>query len=237
MLLRSFNASGIQRFREYLAACRDRPALNAPLELLSEPEHSKAISADIEVEQRHFERRGDAAEYLNSALSSLSDHATAHDAGLWTWLTLYYFDEVCPPSNGKRTVKNDYYYIFEPENPRHFYRHLLYVAWHVGNLAKGHDRLYMHVPLSRLDGITTEVMKRLFLTRIPCIFEVFDRLYWDDTKQRSRRGIVGTSLANPGDLTRRFPARIRQLEKTYDLYSLSADQLIELLGNEFQFGD
>jgi hypothetical protein len=31
----------------------------------------------------------------------------------------------------------------------------------------------------------------------------------------------------------RFPIRIRQLEKTYDLVSLTADQLIELLGDEF----
>ena len=32
----------------------------------------------------------------------------------------------------------------------------------------------------------------------------------------------------------RFPIRIRQLEKTYDLVSLTADQLIELLGDEFR---
>ena len=32
----------------------------------------------------------------------------------------------------------------------------------------------------------------------------------------------------------RFTIRIRQLEKTYDLQSLTADQLIELLGNEFK---
>jgi hypothetical protein len=38
----------------------------------------------------------------------------------------------------------------------------------------------------------------------------------------------------PGDLVHRFPIRIRQLEKTYDLVSLTADQLIELLGDEFQ---
>ena len=33
----------------------------------------------------------------------------------------------------------------------------------------------------------------------------------------------------------RFPTRIRQLEKTYDLMSLDADQLLELLGEEFSF--
>ncbi len=38
----------------------------------------------------------------------------------------------------------------------------------------------------------------------------------------------------PGDLRNRFPIRIRQLKKTYDLLSLNADQLIELLGDEFQ---
>src|SRR5690606_17109233 len=112
------------------------------------------------VEMRTFNRRRDASEYFVDLLKGIPEHEIAHDAGLWTWLTLFYFDQICPIDSGARKVKNDYYYIFEPNNPRHFYRHLLFVAWRVKVLAGDFDRLYANVPLGKLDGVTTEVMKR-----------------------------------------------------------------------------
>jgi hypothetical protein len=44
------------------------------------------------------------------------------------------------------------------------------------------------------------------------------------------------SRITAGNLTHRLPQRILQLEKNYDLVDLSADQLIELLGEEFCVG-
>ncbi|MFH1923831.1 MAG: hypothetical protein ABIP48_28565, partial [Planctomycetota bacterium] len=164
----------------------------------------------------------------------LPEHEVAENAGLWTWLTLLFFDDVCPAQKGHRTVKNDYCYVFEPKNARHFYRHLLFIAWKVQSIAPNHSRLFLNNSVASLDKITTEVMKRLYLTRIPCIFEVLDRLYWDEETGKARRGIVTPSRVKPGDLMHRLPIRIRQLEKTYDLVSLSADQMLELLGEEFQ---
>jgi hypothetical protein len=38
----------------------------------------------------------------------------------------------------------------------------------------------------------------------------------------------------PGDLRHRLPARIRQLEVTHDLTNLTAEQLLNLLGDEFR---
>jgi hypothetical protein len=99
---------------------------------------------------------------------------------------------------------------------------------------KPFDRLYLNNSVSSLDKVTAEVMQRLYLTRIPCVFEVLDRLYWDDSRGKARPGIVDYRSVKPGDLVHRFPLRIRQLEMTYDLMSLTADQLIELLGDEFQ---
>jgi len=52
---------------------------------------------------------------------------------------------------------------------------------------------------------------------------------------KARAGIVTRETIKPGDLRHRLPIRVRQLERTYDLFSLSADQLIELLGAEFRF--
>lgn len=233
MKLRQFNEAGVDAFQNYLSLARESPESLPPRELLEDPNLTAVINPTIEVSQIAFVSRTDAATYLSESLRPLPEEEVRNDAGLWTWLSLFYFDQVCPPVRGKYTVKNSYHYVFEPHNPRHFYRHLLFIGWRVIQIAPDHSRLYLNVPLSSLDKFTTEVMKRLYLTRIPCIFEVLDRVYWDPRRQRPIKGVVGTSTTRPGDLVHRLPIRIRQLERTYDLQSLTADQLLDLLGKEF----
>jgi hypothetical protein len=234
MIVRQFNDEGIRAFRAFLAACRENPALPVPREMLEDDRFTRVVRPEMEVSHRHLPKKADAANYLASVLEPLGEKDVLENSGLWTWLTLFFFDEVCQAEGGQRRVKNDYHYVFEPKNSRHFYRHLLFISWRVLRTAGNHTRLFLGSPLTTLDKMTTEVMKRLFLTRIPCIFEVLDRLYWDDKRGKARRGIVDSRTVKPGDLVHRLPIRIRQLEKTYDLFSLNAGQLLELLGNEFQ---
>jgi hypothetical protein len=234
MKLRRFNFEGIQEFKGFLAKCRSQPDAEIPVGLLEHRTFTEIITPEVQVVTEQFELKGDAAQYLTLVLKSLKADDVTKDAGLWTWLTLLFFDSICPVHDGSRIVKNDYYYIFEPNNVRRFYCHLLFIAWRVLQLAPVHNRLFLKSRLPTLDNVTLRVMSRLFLTRIPCIFEVLDRLYWDENRRRPRSGITN-SRVSAGDLTHRFPLRIRQLEMTYDLMSLTADQLIELLGDEFSF--
>lgn len=234
MKLRRFTADGTEAFREFLEKCRAEPDMPLPLELLEHRGFTEVVTPEIQVATEHFETKGEAAQYFSMVLKPLSAAEVSKDSGLWTWLTLLFFDSVCPVENRRRIVRNDYRYIFEPNNMRHHYRHLLFVAWRVLQLAPTHNRLFLRSRMNTLDKMTSEVMQRLYLTRIPCMFEVLDRIYWDDSKGRPRTGIT-RSVVTPGDLTHRLPLRIRQLEKTYDLMSLTADQLIELLGDEFVF--
>lgn len=234
MILRQFNRDGIKAFRAFLAEARMNPRAPLPSELLEDDSLSECVSPEVQVEPQSFTLRSDATDYLTEILKPLSADEVSLNDGLWTWLTLFYFEQVCPSHAGQRKVKNDYYYVFESRNMRHFYRHLLFVAWHAARIAHPFHRLYMASPVSSLDKVTEEVMKKLYLTRIPCIFETLDKLYWDENRQRARVGIVDGRTVRPGDLVRRFPIRIQQLEKTYDLFSLTADQLIDLLGEEFR---
>lgn len=237
MIVRRFRKPGIVAFRQFLAKCRETPATPYAHELLQNDSLTAVVSPTIEVESKRLSTKADAAHYLKAVLDPLAEQSVAEDAGLWTWLTLFFFDSVCPLNDGCRSVKNDYYYIFKPKNPRHFYRHLLFISWRILQVAPHHNRLFLGSAVSSLDKVTTEVMKRLYLTRIPCIFEVLDRLYWDENRRRPRAGITDSATVRPGDLVHRLPIRIRQLEKTYDLFSLSADQLLELLGDEFRWDD
>lgn len=234
MKLRRFTKEGIHVFREFLAKARLQPDIDVPSDLLEHRSWTEVVVPEIQIASSHFETKGDAARYLSQILKPLKEDEVVNDAGLWTWLALLFFDSICPIENGSRSVKNDYYFIYEPRNMRHFYRHLLFVSWQVLRLAPRHNRLFLTARLNSLDKVTERVMSRLYLTRIPCIFEVLDRLYWDPARGRHRQGITSKDV-RPGDLNHRFPLRIRQLEMTYDLMSLSADQLIELLGDEFSF--
>jgi hypothetical protein len=236
MKLRRFTPEGIQAFREFLVECRRQPDTEAPSGLLEHRTWTEVVTPECQVAQNHFETKGEAARYLRIVLGKLPTEDLVKDAGLWTWLSLLYLESLCSFRDGSRVIKNDYYYIYEPANMRHFYRHLLFVSWRVLILAPVDNRLFLKSRLNALDKITERVMSRLYLIRIPCFFELLDRLYWDEARGRPRSGITDSRSSRPGSLNHRLPIRIRQLEKTYDLMSLTADQLLELLGEEFAFG-
>ena len=45
--------------------------------------------------------------------------------GFWSWLSLYYFDSVCPSVKGKRKPYASYRHLFDSEDRTGKYRHLL----------------------------------------------------------------------------------------------------------------
>jgi hypothetical protein len=63
------------------------------------------------------------------------------------------------------------------------------------------------------------------------IAEALFRLYWDDQKQAPKRGAAPNSK-KPGTL-RRFGDLVQQFDRTFDLLSIGADSIIELLPKEF----
>lgn len=234
MNLRQFNEEGIAAFRKFLAECREKPETPAPREMLEDGRFTAQVAPTIVVDDQEFASRKGAAEYLNSTLSPLSDQMLLASSGIWTWLSLFFFDAVCPAEDGKRQTKVDSYYVYEAHDSRYARRHLLCFAWRVLKIAPRYNRLLLAGKVSGIDKVAETVLARLFLIRIPAIFEVLDRLYWDKEKDMPRRGIANFSRVTPGDLVHRLPIRIRQLEKTYDLISLNADQIIDLLGQEFR---
>ncbi|MDD3586072.1 MAG: hypothetical protein PHQ75_02715 [Thermoguttaceae bacterium] len=241
MQLREFKTDGIEEFRKYLRFCRDNkdsiskrliPQPPPPFHLLEDDSLTIPILPRIELEQKRLPLKKDIADYLHPKFLSLPMEKKMKCAGLWSWLALFYYDSVCPSIDGVREVYNDYRYIFEPTCSYYYYRHLVFMTWRIKEITPDHNRLMLASPTHIQDVLCTTILKSLYLTRIPCIFEVIDRLYWDEKLQGPKKGCI-TTKTKPGGLEHRLTIRIRQLEKTYDLLSLSADQLLELLGEEF----
>jgi hypothetical protein len=235
--LHRFNEKGIERFRDELRRCREMPAERLDRSLLENPELTDYVSG-VELTLRNFATKGEAGNYFKSvfAQTELTPQCLMSDAGLWTWLSLFYFDSICPrePAGKISLKKDDCYYIFEPKNSYKFYRHLLFISWRIIDAAKNNPhRIMSTTNVNELDRVTFPVMSRLFLLRIPCLFEVLDKIYWDEKQDQVRRGVV--SEYKPGNLFKRFPTVIQQLSLTYDLQELDAEHLIKLLGEEFHF--
>ena len=239
--LRYFNEDGVGEFRRHLAEVRRRPEHRPPTELLTNPELTSEYRPAVEVGPPtnelggpRFETKRQAVEHLHACFdqAGVAGEGLLRDGGLWTWLTAYYYDTIRRPDAGPgRRALNDYYFAYQVDEGLYYYRHILATSYRVYLRAPG-SRLLLDGTITRLGGITEKVMRNLYLSRIPCIFEVIDKLYFDPERGRPKPNVVGVEVV-AGDLDHRLPRRVRQLERTYDLNVLDADQFIELLGPEF----
>lgn len=150
MKVRRLTQKGIEEFRIYLAAIRSGAVADSPRHLLTSPDASAPVQGSPEIEETPFGTRLDAARYLDRAFSGLKLDSIETDVGLWSWLSLFYFDQVCPPgSKGMRKPGRDYRHILEP-GYRHGHMHLLggpYLVYTVYGWGDEFSKLMLSTPL------------------------------------------------------------------------------------------
>src|SRR5581483_8832654 len=96
--VRELTQVGIDQFRQYLVGLSTGASDPPPRHLLTGEDTSAPLAGNAEVEERIFASKREAAEYLVSCLAGLDRVNVDHNSGLWSWLSLFYFDQVCPPS-------------------------------------------------------------------------------------------------------------------------------------------
>jgi hypothetical protein len=234
--LRRLTDEGTERFRAYLGDLRAGQQAPAPAELLTGPETSLLLSARVEVDRDVFTTRLEAAKYLASVLTRLDRHEIDHNPGLWNWLWLFYFDQLSPATrNGAARPGRDYRYILPPvgdsEHLRHYYRHLLAGAYTVYRLHPGKARVLLCGAVDKFDDFNEQLASRQELVSNPGIVEAADLLYLYAAEGRPERG-VAPNRRRLGTL-RRFVDVIHQFDVTYDLYSRTGRQIVQLLSYKF----
>jgi hypothetical protein len=99
MKLRRLTESGITQFGHYLEQLKAAPTTPPPSWLLTDEAASQSVS-DCDVTEREFASRFDVAAYLGELMNTAGLQAVERDVGLWAWLSLFHFDQVCPPRDG-----------------------------------------------------------------------------------------------------------------------------------------
>jgi hypothetical protein len=236
MELRKFTDKGLEQFRCYLHELSEGSAAKPPLHLLTDSEFSKPMRGRVQLEDTQFISRLRLAHYLDQTLEELPERPDKlmNDVHLWSWMSLFYFDQVCPSNDkGKRKPGRDYRHIPEPGYP-HGHRHLVmgaYLVYTVYGWGKELSKLPLHSVLSVESHFHHEIATRQSFITNRGIMEALHILYYNDLENKPKRGPIMNKNA-PGSLYR-FVNVIQQLDVTYDLYSMSGPEIVSLLPGEF----
>lgn len=226
--LRALNTKGIDAFRGFLQEIRDGAEFHSSPAILYTDDHSHRLPQTVEIEPRTFGNKYAAAEYLAGVLASMP--ASSEDVGLWSWLALYYFDQLSPIGDGgKRRPREDYHYIPSDDGWRRD-RHLLAGPYKLFVTHGRNARLLLHPPVHQHGAFIYDLGFRRDLISNRGLIEAIDLLYWDMKRNRPKAGATTTS--RPGNL-RRLITVVQQLDFNFDLYGMRAEEILRLLPPEF----
>jgi hypothetical protein len=226
--LRSLNARGIEELRGFLEQIRQGAEFRANPALLYIDDYSQRVGRSVEIEPRTFANKYQAAEYLSGVLSNAP--GATEEIGLWSWLALFYFDQLSPlDADGKRRPREDYHYIPSDSGWQRD-RHLLAGPCKLFALHRQNARLLLHPPVHQHGAFVYNLAFRRDLITNKGLIEAIDLLYWDSKRSRPKRG--ATTASRPGNL-HRLITLVQQLDFNYDLHGMRAGEILQLLPPEF----
>jgi len=233
MRVRRFTETGIEKFREFLDSLKtDRPEAY-PEEILTGSETSGELAVAVHVEKNMFKTRFEAGKYLCVRFAGKRIANIEYDKGLWTWLACFYFDELCPlGKDGQRKPGNRVRHIPDVTNVQRYYRHLLLGPFRIYKannddperalaLLAGHIYEFGDVP-EQICGSQEMVTNN-------SVLEITKHLYINPNTKSLKPGHGGKGAGSP----RRLVNILNQFDCTFDLYSMSAEDILNLLPKEF----
>jgi hypothetical protein len=233
-ILRRFKDAGIAEFVRRIETLRAGGQAEIDDALVTDPSLTEPIVPEVLMERPAFTTKRDAGAYLSEHTRAARAVHGDDDRGLWTWVSAWHWDAVCPVrDDGRRKVLNPYHYVLGYGHAQNSKQHLIRAAVFIWD-AWPTNKLLLDSPPWSLTQVVQDVTTRLLLARLRGIGGLVDLLYRDPMTGRAKSGTSDPRAVRPGDLRHRLPARIRQLEVTHDLTNLTAEQLLNLLGDEFR---
>lgn len=159
--------------------------------------------------------------------------------GVWEWLAILYAEQFSSADDeedeGERRIKRplfgkeDIYWI---RDQRDDFVHYTFGGFALYAAVVKNRSLCQKLLSSRL-GVYPKACRELYKRRriisCPSIVELAVKLYWDEATKTWKKACAHNE---PGGV-RRLTEVLGQFEYTYDLYSLTADELWEMLPREF----
>jgi len=233
MQLGRFNASGIAKFQAFLDSLTGEASLPWPESILSDPEYGESIEASVVLEPRQFATRFELAEYLHERFEAAPFRPKRGDAGLWSWIACFYFREICPTSRGVLQPGSLPRWIPLSSDWRRYYRHLIagpYGIYHAHRDAPRRALAVLCQRPGRPGDLVEQLASRQQIVTNPSIMQVATDWFVDPISHQQRRNANSKGAGGP----RRFVDILSQFDLTWDLSSMSPDELQGRLPQEFK---
>ncbi len=156
------------------------------------------------------------------------------DKGLWAWLSLFFFEQLCPTDKlGRRQPKERARWIPATSDFRKYYRHLLAGPYRIFRAHRDNPERALALLSGRLDTpgeVAEQMAARQELVTNKAVVALATNLYIDPATRRLRLGAAGKG---PGS-ARRLSDVLRQFDVTWDLYTMQASDLMAMMPEEFR---
>ncbi len=233
MKVARLNEGGISTFAGWLETLKQGGSVQAPVSLLTSPEAIEALPVTADVELRAFTNRFEAAEYLFHRFTEAGLTDVDRDRGLWAWLSLFYFDSVCPAGKGGvRKPGALARHVPEPGNFQRYYRHLLGGPYRIYRAHRDDPKRAMALlcqPLNTPGEVVEQIASRQELVTNRGIMELATRLYFNPDTKLKKHGVEGKGGGTP----RRLSDVLDQFDLTWDLYASTGEELATVMPKEF----
>jgi hypothetical protein len=236
--VRLLNADGTRLFREYVDHARKGSSEDPPLHLLTDDATSMQPDFAATIVNQPFASRAEFGRYLVDAFKDVGRRRLSREAGVWNWLALRYFDQLCPPSaSGTRKLLATGHYVLEGRFAHNrYYRHLVRAAWYAIELHGDDGTILLTSAGKPSPGIGQwgEISEQLagyqdILGSRTAIL-VAKRLFLDDAGATKR----GAASPDGGGSVRRLSTVLRQLAMTHDLRTAEPAEVVAMLPGEFE---
>ncbi|MYM63838.1 hypothetical protein [Pseudomaricurvus sp. HS19] len=230
MKVRKLNDYGVSEFSGFIEKSRSGVSQNIPSYLLEDERSSDPLDVTLNLESIKFNSRYDMGVYLNNVLSGVEVRRFVSDPGFWSWLALFWFDQLCPVGKGNiRSPSKEYNYILS-KNYNHRPRHALYMTWQLVDRYGEDAKFLLCKDPSTRGELTEQMMARQEFLTSEGVIRLASFLYFDNSTGMFKKG--SAARKSPGCVSR-YVNWLQQLQITYDLFSISKDDLEKLLPSEF----
>jgi len=231
MYIRILNKLGIHKFKDFIQKLKEDINIKKPN--LNIKQYSEEYIPQIEINsEKNFITRKEMGKYLTDCFEK--KHINRADIidinGLWSWLAYFWFDQICPIRNGNIDIHEIARYICSSDY-RDYYRHLVASTYDIYSIHRSkNSKIFLYSLVDKSNDFIEQFASRQDIISNANIIVVANQLYWNPERDKPKKG--SESKRRPGNI-RRFIKTIRQLELTYDIYSMNSSDILAILPEEF----
>lgn len=233
-VVRRFNVDGVDEARRFVQQLVEQTESD-PKDLLVDDELTQVVPEVEEIVRDRFVDRRDAAEFLHDLLEPLEDTGVdpIKDVGLWAWLALHWIDLLAPVgADGGRRPGEIGRWIPAVDDHQKYYRHLLAGPYQIYRAHRDQPDVAMALLATAVNApgeIVEQFASRQDIVTNPNLLRAITLLYYDSKQRRLKPGAARKGSGG----ARRLADLLLQLDLTYDIHVMEAEDVLGLLPAEF----